>query len=188
MYIYRFFISIIYDTITLLFCFYKTKPLKFRTWILTLNCWGRGGEINLTPCLPFWFFQKSIFWREGQILIFVTFNIIISHIFPENFIKIPQVVQKIWRFLLEIWRGSQIYLPSPPVPTRKNSSQKVTGAGNFFFEAFPNCLRMEVLLRKQYGKWLLLKIEANICRVVNGWNKKLLGFLLPVKQPFVNYF
>ena len=102
MYIYRFFISIIYDTITLLFCFYKTKPLKFRTWILTLNCWGRGGEINLTPCLPFWFFQKSIFWREGQILIFVTFNIIISHIFPENFIKISQVVQKIWRFSTSI--------------------------------------------------------------------------------------
>ena len=25
---------------------------------------------------------------------FVTFNIIISHVFPENFIEIPQVVQK----------------------------------------------------------------------------------------------
>ena len=31
---------------------------------------------------------------------FVTLNIIISHIFPENFIEIPQVVQKIWRLSL----------------------------------------------------------------------------------------
>ena len=31
---------------------------------------------------------------------FVTFNIIISHIIPENFIEIPQVVQKIWRLSL----------------------------------------------------------------------------------------
>ena len=30
-------------------------------------------------------------------LFFVTFNIIISYIFPENVIEIPQVVQKIWR-------------------------------------------------------------------------------------------
>ena len=137
MYIYRFFISIIYDTITLLFCFYKTKPLKFRTWILTLNCWGRGGEINLTPCLPLWFFQKSIFWREGQILIFVTFNIIISHIFPENFIKIPQVVQKIWRFLLEIWRGSQIYLPLPARPHQKKLVTKSNWRWKFLFWSIP---------------------------------------------------
>ena len=31
---------------------------------------------------------------------FGTFNIIISHIFPENFIEIPQVVQKLWRISL----------------------------------------------------------------------------------------
>ena len=29
---------------------------------------------------------------------FVIFNTIISHNFPENFIEIAQVVQKIWRF------------------------------------------------------------------------------------------
>ena len=28
---------------------------------------------------------------------FLTFNIIISHIIPQNFIEIPQVFQKIWR-------------------------------------------------------------------------------------------
>ena len=36
-------------------------------------------------------------WNTG---FFVTFNIIIRHIFPENFIEIPQVVQKIWRISL----------------------------------------------------------------------------------------
>ena len=34
--------------------------------------------------------------------IFVNFNIIISHIFPETFIEIPQVVQKISRFSTSI--------------------------------------------------------------------------------------
>ena len=29
-------------------------------------------------------------------MFFVTFNI--SHVFPENFIEVPQVVQNIWRF------------------------------------------------------------------------------------------
>ena len=33
---------------------------------------------------------------------FVTFNIITRHIFPENFIEIPQVVQKLWRISLSI--------------------------------------------------------------------------------------
>ena len=33
---------------------------------------------------------------------FLTFNIIISHIIPENFIEIPQVVQKIWILSLTI--------------------------------------------------------------------------------------
>ena len=34
---------------------------------------------------------------------FLTFNLIMSHILPENFIKISQVVQKIWRFSLTIY-------------------------------------------------------------------------------------
>ena len=34
--------------------------------------------------------------------VFVTFKIIIRHIFPENFIEIPQVVQKLWRISLSI--------------------------------------------------------------------------------------
>ena len=44
---------------------------------------------------PLWFFQKCIIQSEGKTLHFVTFNIILSHIFPEGFFEIPQVVQKI---------------------------------------------------------------------------------------------
>ena len=36
--------------------------------------------------------------REGENLLFCDFYIIISQIFPETFIEIPQVVQKILRF------------------------------------------------------------------------------------------
>ena len=44
-------------------------------------------------------FSKNVFSRERtKSWFFVTFNIIISHIFLECFILIPQVVQKIWRF------------------------------------------------------------------------------------------
>ena len=45
------------------------------------------------PFLHLWFFQK---WVKPWF--FVIFNTITSHTFPENFIEIAQVVQKIWRF------------------------------------------------------------------------------------------
>ena len=41
-------------------------------------------------------FSKNVSSKERvKSSLFVTFNVIISYIFPENFIKIPQVVQKI---------------------------------------------------------------------------------------------
>ena len=36
--------------------------------------------------------------REREFMIFVAFNIVVSHVVPENFIVITQVVQKIWTF------------------------------------------------------------------------------------------
>ena len=56
---------------------------------------GRGG-VNLIPLCGF---SKNICYRERvKPWFFETFDIIISHIFPENFAEIPQVVQKIWKF------------------------------------------------------------------------------------------
>ena len=43
-------------------------------------------------------FPKMYFLDRGRSVGFVTFNIIISHIFPENVIKIPIVVQKVLKF------------------------------------------------------------------------------------------
>ena len=45
--------------------------------------------------------QNWIFLREDPWL-FITFNIIIRHIFPEIFIEISQVVWKIWRYDVNI--------------------------------------------------------------------------------------
>ena len=72
----------------------KSKAKKEKSLDLTitsLGVWGRGVQLNL----PLWFFQNYIFQRKGEALLFVTFYIIISHIFPENFIEIPELVQKI---------------------------------------------------------------------------------------------
>ena len=58
---------------------------------------GRGGGLI---CLGF--FQKCVFQTKCEALFFVTFNNILSHVFPENFIEFPQIVQKIWIFSLSI--------------------------------------------------------------------------------------
>ena len=62
---------------------------------LTLTLKMLGDEFDPSPCG----FSKNVFFRESmEPCFFVTFNILITHIFPETFIEIPQLVQKIWRF------------------------------------------------------------------------------------------
>ena len=64
------------------------------------NSWNRAKKLSKfrqfdPPCG----FFKNVFFRESvKPVFFVTFDIILSHIFPKNFIEIIQVVQKIWRF------------------------------------------------------------------------------------------
>ena len=61
--------------------------------LLTLK---RLGEVNLTP---FCNYCEIVSSRERMHpWYFVTFDIITSYIFPENFIETHRVVQKIWRF------------------------------------------------------------------------------------------
>ena len=59
----------------------------------TLKLLGEsGGQFDPPPCG----FSKNVSSKERVKPWFsVTFNIIISHTFPENFIEIPQVVQRI---------------------------------------------------------------------------------------------
>ena len=48
-------------------------------------------------------FPKNVSSKERvEAWLFLTFNIIITDIFPENFIDIPQIVQKMWRLYLPI--------------------------------------------------------------------------------------
>ena len=55
---------------------------------------GRAGGFNLT--FPLRSFSKNVSSKEKvKPWFFVTFNIILRHIFPENFIEFPQFVQKI---------------------------------------------------------------------------------------------
>ena len=85
----------------LLFRKYKTLS-AFLYLVLTLK---RVGGVNLTLPPDY---SKIVFSREKvKPCFFVTFNIITSHIFPENFIKIPQLIHifiiYIWRFYSSIW-------------------------------------------------------------------------------------
>ena len=48
-------------------------------------------------------FLKNVSFKEMvKPWLFVTFNIMISHLFSDNYIEIPQVVQNIWRISLSI--------------------------------------------------------------------------------------
>ena len=83
---------------------------------LTLKQPGGGvGGARGWPPSPLWFFKKcfkNVSSKERvKPWFFETFNIIISHIFPGNFIEIPQVVQKIRRTD-----------PAPEKPTIKKAS------------------------------------------------------------------
>ena len=59
---------------------------------------GRGRSI----LSPTWFFQECAIYIEG-------IAVLISHIFRENFIEIPQVLQNIWRFSPSILTFSLIF-------------------------------------------------------------------------------
>ena len=55
------------------------------------------------------FLKRERETESGTQFFFVAFNIIKSHVFPENFTEIPQVVQKMWRFSLSILTTSKFF-------------------------------------------------------------------------------
>ena len=63
---------------------------------------GEGGSSQFdSPCG----FSKNVSSKERVkpcYCFFVIFNIMIGHIFPENFIETPQVFQMIWRIFLSV--------------------------------------------------------------------------------------
>ena len=64
---------------------WKFSPI-IQKLFLTLK--RRGREVNLTTCL--WFFEKCIFCRERETLVFCDF-------YWNLFIEFSQLVQRIWR-------------------------------------------------------------------------------------------
>ena len=71
--------------------FLKLSQQSLVSWSSTLKSL-RG--VNLTP--PPWGFSKNVLFRERvRALLFVTFNI---DNFPETYVGIYQLVQKVWRF------------------------------------------------------------------------------------------
>ena len=64
-----------------------------------LGMGGRGSQFDF-PCG----FLKTVSSKKRvKPWFFVNFNIIVGHIFPENFFEIPQVFQKIWKFLRQYY-------------------------------------------------------------------------------------
>ena len=85
-------------------CFLLTPVMLSVKFLLLghLNPKKAGEGVNLTP-LSTCKFSKNVSSKQRlKPCVFMTFNIIISYIFPENFIELPQVVQNIWRLSLSI--------------------------------------------------------------------------------------
>ena len=75
-----------------------TKGLLISILLLAMKCLTLKILRRFNFNSPAVFFPKIYFLKRLKVLFFMTFNIIRSHIFPGHFIKIPLVVQKIWRF------------------------------------------------------------------------------------------
>ena len=81
----------------------KKKLVAAKKHVETLTLKRLGEGVNLSqPPPPLWFFEIVSSKQRVKSYFFVTFKIIMKHIFSENFIEIPQVVQKIWRIFLSI--------------------------------------------------------------------------------------
>ena len=79
---------------------YSLRPIViavifWKLLALFINPKTAGGEGQFNPPCDF---SKTVSSKETvERCFFLTFNIILSHIFPENFIEFPRVVQKIWK-------------------------------------------------------------------------------------------
>ena len=95
----------------------------FKKCVLTLKMVDRGVGERGCSIDPSCGFSKKKFCRERMNhCFFVTFNIIISHIFPENFIKNPHIVQRIWRFFPPILTIFIAFLDSFMFPCYKETN------------------------------------------------------------------
>ena len=93
------------------YSFWILSTIKIKFGQILVCCMANISKMFLTQCWrlrtssrPFdtpLVFQKISFKGRMKPWFFVTFNITISCIFLENFIEIPQVVQKSWKFFCQ---------------------------------------------------------------------------------------
>ena len=107
-------------------------------------------------------FFKTVSSRERvKPWLFVTFNIIISHIFFKNFNEIPQVVQKIWRFspsILTIFINFSDFLTFPCYKETNGVSIKQMMSSFFYFQ--PTIVRLFNNYKKLY--WYEIRSFRNM--------------------------
>ena len=73
----------------------KKLDIDLKLNLKTARGKGEGEGVNLTPPSTAVVFKKVSFKEKVKPWFFVTFNIILRHIFPENFIDFSQVLRKI---------------------------------------------------------------------------------------------
>ena len=124
----------------------KTEGLSLKMLAGGRWGWGAGGQFD-SPCC---FSKNSSCKQTVKSWFFVTLNVIWSHIFPENFIAIPQVVQKIWRLslsILAIFNNFHQFLDFLTFPCYKETndvSLKQMVSAFFYFQYTSNsCLTIE---------------------------------------------
>ena len=115
--------------------------------------------------LPYSFSKNSSSRERVRPCYLVTFNIIISHIFSENFIKIRHIVQKIWRFcpsILTIFIEFSDFLTFPcykgKILETGKGMEKSTKSKCLFKNAMNMRFKMKTLLSIKYmltfkNKW-----------------------------------
>ena len=95
------------------------------------------------PTPPVVFPKMHLLERRWSPVLFVTFNIVISFIFPKIFIEVPQVVQKIWRFspsILSIFTDFSDFLSFPSYKETKHYSIEQMMSAFFYFQPILNRL------------------------------------------------
>ena len=144
------------------------RRLKLKIACLSANALIISYHLFLTPS-PLRFF-RNVFSRERLKLWFlVTFNIIIGYIFPENFIEIPQVVQKIWRISPSIFT-------IPGHKSLKKSKMKLRSVSNLAWKLLS--LQMVAYLLvcsnlpdsyKSFVRFLIFRLSYFHKKVLQNW-------------------
>ena len=147
---------------------------------LTVSFFGNWNVSRILPniCNGFFSVKTIESEREGKervkisetdfkTLFFVTYNITISHIFPQKFIKLREIIWKIWRFsssILTTWMNFHIFFHISLLWKPNNVSIRQLLSACFYFQPIlyrlcNNCMKLycyyirswNIKLRRRWG-------------------------------------